>query len=202
MRGLLTVLAAALALVTTPAAAITYQIDFDFGGGAFLTGSIETDGTLGVFDGEGEFLSWSFDFSDGVNTGSLQHPDNYQYSSLAAGDPGAWFATETSLSFDFAHPDAGRAIFVETTGDGLPQIGFCSIVALCPPSPGAQFVMIIVDATSPIDQVVQTPFGFDQDLITIGEAAPVSVPGTLPLMLGALGLGWLCCRPQAARAAT
>ncbi len=201
MRRPLTVLAAALALLTTPAAAITYNIDFDFGGGAFLTGTIETDGTLGVFDGDGEFLSWSFDFSDGVNNGSLQDPDIYQYSSLIAGDPGAWFATETSLSFDFAHPDAGRAIFVEATGDGLPQIGFCSVNAFCPPAPGAHLVMILVDATSPTNQVVQTPFDFDRDLVAIGEAAPVSLPGTLPLMLGALGFGWLCCRSQVRRAA-
>ena len=116
MGRLLAVPAAALAFLATPATAITYQIDLDFGGGAFLTGSIETDGALGAFDGLGEFIDWSLDFSDGVNTGSFDGSDIYQYQSSVAGDPGAWFATETSLSFDFANEFGAQASFVGSTG--------------------------------------------------------------------------------------
>ena len=199
MGRLLAVPAAALAFLATPATAITYQIDLDFGGGAFLTGSIETDGTLGAFDGLGEFVDWSLDFSDGVNTGALQGPDIYSYASLDAADPGAWFATETSLSFDFANPFQAVAAFFEPSGSNLPQLGFCAPSAPCPPASGeigAAVAMIFSDT----DEGVAV-FDFDRDLITVGEAAPVPVPGTLPLMLGALGLGWLCCRPRVRRAA-
>lgn len=203
MGRLLAVPAAALAFLATPAAAITYQIDLDFGGGAFLTGSIETDGTLGAFDGLGEFVDWSLDISDGVNTGSFDGSDQYLYSSVVAGDPGAWFATETSLSFDFVNLFGAEAAFAKSTGDFFPQIGFCAVDVPCPSVAAGlgPAVTMIFNLPNQDPNQATTSFGFDRALITVGEAAPVSLPGTLPLMLGALGLGWLCCRPRAARAA-
>ena len=195
--------AAALAFLATPATAITYQIDLDFGGGAFLTGSIETDGTLGAFDGLGEFIDWSLDFSDGVNADAFDGSDTYQYQSSVAGDPGAWFATETSLSFDFANAFGAEAVFFNSTGGFFPQIGFCALDVPCPDlavAAGPAVTMIFLHPNQDPNQTT-TSFGFDRDLITVGEAAPVSLPGTLPLMLGALGLGWLCCRTQVARTA-
>ena len=50
-------------------------------------------------------------------------------------------------------------------------------------------------------QIPPPLFLFEPEVFVVGEVVPVSLPGTLPLMLGALGLGWLCCRRRTATAA-
>ena len=200
MRRLLTVLAAALAFLTTSASAITYTLDVDFGGGAFLTGTIETDGTLGAFDGVSEFVAWSFTVSDGVEIGDIvgdASGNNYVYSdSSSGGSP--WHATETSLSFDFGDEISAAGAFFDAVSE-FPQVGFCTPLHTCP-SVNGPGIGILFEPVSGTD--LPPFFAFEPEVFVVGEAAPVSAPGTLPLMLGALGLGWLCCRPQVGRAAT
>ena len=199
MKMRLTVLAAALALMTTPATAITYTLDFDFGGGAFLTGTIETDGTLGAFDGVGEFVAWSLTVSDGVETGDIVSDalaTNYLYEDGSSGAT-PWHATESRLSFDFGEEIPALGVFFSPDPLFFPQVGFCTPLVPCPSVNGPGIGMLFEQPTG----TDQPPlFLFEPDVFVIGEVVPVSVPGTLPLMLGALGLGWLCCRPRAARA--
>ena len=199
MRGLLTVLASALALLTTPATAITYTLDFDFGGGAFLTGTIETDGTLGAFDGVGEFVAWSLTISDGVETGDIVSDalaTNYVYLDGSSGGT-PWHATETSLSFDFGDEIPAVGVFIHPTLTN-PQVGFCTPLISCPAANGPGIGMLF---EQPTGQIAPPLFLFEPEVFVVGEVVPVSLPGTLPLMLGALGLGWLCCRRRTPAAA-
>ncbi len=199
MRRLLTVLAAGLVLMTTPAAAITYTLDFDFGGGAFLTGTIETDGTLGAFDGLGEFVAWSLTISDGVDSGDIvsdAFATNYVYLDGSSGGT-PWHATETSLSFDFGNEIPAVAVFAPPDL-GFLQVGFCTPLISCPAVNGPGIGMLFEQPTGSEEPPF---FLFEPEVFVVGEVVPVSLPGTLPLMLGALGLGWLCCRRRTGAAA-
>ncbi|NVD44296.1 PEPxxWA-CTERM sorting domain-containing protein [Qipengyuania atrilutea] len=139
----LAIAAGALSLAA-PAAAIDYIIDLS-GNGLSATGSISTDGTIGVLDA-GNITAFTFNLDDGFDTFTITE-DNAETLFGGAG----FIATLDSLRFNFSNPDAfalfqnpipasGRnficfagglcgggsnrvSITVRTFGGGIPQTG-------------------------------------------------------------------------------
>ena len=82
------------------AQSVVYQLDRSIGSGS-LTGTIETDGTIGALDPDINIVSWSFEVDDG----SGAHPPIIISSESGGGMTGAGWgyfsATESELLFDF-----------------------------------------------------------------------------------------------------
>lgn len=96
---------------------ISYNVDRAFGGG-WITGTIETDGTLGTL-GPGNIVNWSFVAFDGT--------DEVAISSATGGflNGNAWrylTATSTNLSFDFDGALADPSVELISFVDEDPQV--------------------------------------------------------------------------------
>ena len=115
-------LVAATAL-STPASAATYIVNVS-GNGVSATGSIETDGTLGVL-ARANVLDWQFNLTDAGGSFLINGPSNSQ---LLFFNAPALTATATGLFFDFSgsgavlfqNPQVGSTInFLCYTGSAL-----------------------------------------------------------------------------------
>ena len=95
---------------------ISYNVDRGFNGG-WITGTIETNGTLGPL-GSSDIISWSFDAYDGTDQVSFSSVEGFPQ-----GD--AWHyltATATELSFDFDGALADPTVELIAFVGGDPQV--------------------------------------------------------------------------------
>lgn len=99
-----------------PARAIVYNVNTDFGGGASVTGYIETDDTLGIL-AAGNITDWSLTLTS-ANLGSGS-PFSFSYAGNRTEIGGtAVTATATELLFDFTAPTQQYIILQNQSGPG------------------------------------------------------------------------------------
>jgi len=124
MKTKMLAFAAATAIaMATPASAATYIVNVS-GNGVSATGSIETDGTLGLL-ARVNVLDWQFNLTDAGGSFMINGPSNSQ---LLFFNAPALTATATGLFFDFSgsgavlfqNPQVGSTInFLCYTGSAL-----------------------------------------------------------------------------------
>jgi hypothetical protein len=88
----------AMGLLAGPMAAsanIIYQVNQSFGGGS-ITGTVTTDGTLGIISTVAPFIDWNLTLNDGTNNSSLTSGN----SGITFSSNYKWIATASDLTFD------------------------------------------------------------------------------------------------------
>lgn len=180
------VAATLMALCTAgPTQAITYDIFRSFDG-ATVTGTIETDGTLGLIT-EANVVAWQLNltspvplFGAGGNTTTVSSADQLITTVLGV------MATATDLSLADA---TGR---IRLTGASFN--GWClTAAASCAFGAGGYTENLYFSATLETAASASVP-----EFETFATVAPVPLPTSLPLLLASLGgLGWIAGRRRA-----
>ncbi|WP_426038201.1 VPLPA-CTERM sorting domain-containing protein [Cypionkella sp. TWP1-2-1b2] len=171
------ILGALAVLLTTAgmANATTYTVNQSFGGGG-VSGTIETDGAIGVI-GTSNILNWSLTLTDTLGSFFLNGFSNSEVHIEGS----AFFATVTDLLFDF---DAGSGFVAFQNPDfGSSQNFWCIDNGDC------------ADFTVP-GQTVSVGFAewnvsgaHFSGVVSIGTTvAAVPLPASLPLLLAGLGV--------------
>ena len=107
------------ALLASGAAATTYSVNLGVGPGG-VTGSISTDGTLGIL-ATGNITDWSLLLDDGTSTFLLDGAANSQV--VVFGD--AFTATATGIYFDFSSTSPFAAVDFQNPTIGSSVNYFC-----------------------------------------------------------------------------
>jgi hypothetical protein len=176
MQKSMCLIALALGAISTPAVLrasdITYTVDETVGAGN-VTGSIITDGTIGVL-GTGNIVDWNLTVNDGTNpTFELLGPDSGSNSQdLAAGSDVS--ANATQLLFNFNVSDGSILLFENATiGDAGPFV--CWSISSCGVPAGVNLA-----AQDDEPDVVTSPLS---GTVVIAEAIATPEPSSL-LLLG------------------
>jgi hypothetical protein len=172
-----------LVATTIAANAVTYNVNRTIDGGS-VSGTIETDGTLGTLS-TSNILSWAFTIaSPNLGQGTPQSIDSVSafaaFGSLAWQASSGLTATATELLFDFSA--AGFTYFSGSATDGwcLSGAGGCGSVN----GPGAGEYLYYGVFGGPAEYVATTA----QNLVIATTTAPaVPVPASLPLLVAGLG---------------
>lgn len=174
-----TTLAAALVLCfpLLASAGPVYSVNRAIGGGS-VTGTIETDGTIGVL-GTGNVLGWNLSIADGAGGDALTLDSTANSQLLVIGS--LFSATASGLFFDFAG-SAGFALF-QNPSIGSGQNWWC----LEGTASGCS------GAGNSIESVTReggTVFSARQGTLQVAELSDNSVPepGSIALVLAAAGI--------------
>jgi hypothetical protein len=164
------------------AADITYPVDDVFGGGA-VTGSITTDGTLGLLF-TGDIVSFDLKLTDAQGgMGTLMGPSGSASVFLSSG---AVTATSTALLFDFSNTGQQANFFTTPAGSCT------SFFTLRNPGGNICGVSGNVEAFGAVAgglPVIRTLAADAGEVVFGGSQAAVPEPGSLGLLLvGAAGL--------------
>jgi hypothetical protein len=179
------ILLSAAALASSASAAVIYNVNQAVGGGK-VTGTIATDGTVGVL-GASNFTSWNLKL-DGV--GASYQLD--QSNSLVDVSGPNLSATPTQLLFNFDAPPNGYLLFQLTADHLTGRHYYCAASNL-----GTCYQGQTVTPESILDPSVQMQ-GFSGSRV-IGEVAPVPEPAVWSMMiLGMAGMGGVLRRRRQA----
>jgi hypothetical protein len=164
---------------TYPAMAsdITYNVDQTIGAGS-VTGSIETDGTIGTL-GVADILNWNLLLNDGTNTFDLLGPLSGSNSGVEVGGTDLT-ANATELLFNFGASEGGLFDF-QAPAPASGEDGWCGADQLsnCPPL-GGEGVLV----SSFADEQTEL---LDTDVV-IATVATSAVPEPSSLLLLGIGL--------------
>jgi hypothetical protein len=165
---LASILVAMLFLVgVSTASPITYSVNRTIAAGS-LTGTIQTDGTVGVLTAA-NITDWNLTLNDGTNTFILTGPasGNNSHVFIVGNDVSA---TAAALSFNFSGVDSGYFLFQVSFGSG--QHYYCDATSAGVCSAGERVV------PQSLPGQLATPSGS----VVIGSVAPVSVPTAVPTL--------------------
>lgn len=174
-----TTLAAALVLCfpLLASAGPVYSVNRTIGGGS-VTGTIETDGTIGVLGG-GNVLGWNLSITDGSGSGALTLDSATNSQLLLVGS--LFSATAAGLFFDFAG-SAGFALF-QNPSIGSGQNWWC-LEGVASGCSGAG------NSTESVTRDAGTVFSVRQGYLQVAELADNTVPepASIALVLAAAGI--------------
>ena len=165
---LASILVAMLFLVgVSTASPITYSVNRTIAAGS-LTGTIQTDGTVGVLTAA-NITDWNLTLNDGTNTFILTGPasGNNSHVFIVGNDVSA---TAAALSFNFSGVDSGYFLFQVSFGSG--QHYYCDATSAGVCSAGERVV------PQSLPGQLATPSGS----VVIGSVASVSVPTAVPTL--------------------
>jgi hypothetical protein len=178
--------------VSQAEASTIYDVN-DTAGSLSVTGTITTDGTIGVL-GSGDILAWSLIISGSGTPTPAMTSSNTNLLGLSESD---LTATADALVFNYSGVDGGALIFATSGG---PFLGFVGWIA---PSPSCLLnhtsgCLYLEDKTSlPVASGEADRSG---DL-TIATLAPTPLPAALPLFGAGLGLMGLLARRRKRKSA-
>ena len=165
-------------------ASLIYDIDRTVANGS-VTGTIETDGTIGAITPTPNFIAWSLTLSVPGITSPVLTSANSEWDTFAP--PGEFIASATELVFEFN--DSGSSIDLKPDDTVEPKLWWSLFAGL--PDPGG---------SSPKELIVPFPLnsapveGEDRSgpvVIGVAQANPVPEPTTLALIsLGLAGIGF------------
>lgn len=172
----------ALLTIATPASAAEYLVNIS-GNGVSATGSITTDGTVGVLS-ESNITDWLLSLDDGSGAFTLDGPSNSEVWLIGT----ALSATATDLLFDFSR--SGFLLFQNpSVGSGT---NFACFTGNSVCGGGTNRISITVGNFGG-----GVPQSGVQSIASIGSAAAVPEPSTWALML--LGFGFVGGAMRSAR---
>jgi hypothetical protein len=165
---LASILVAMLFLVgVSTASPITYSVNRTIAAGS-LTGTIQTDGTVGVLTAA-NITDWNLTLNDGISTFILTGPasGNNSHVFIVGNDVSA---TAAALLFNFSGVDSGYFLFQVSFGSG--QHYYCDATSAGVCSAGERVV------PQSLPGQLATPSGS----VVIGSVAAVSVPTAVPTL--------------------
>jgi len=173
--------------MASAAQATVYNVNFSVGGGG-VTGTITTNGALGVLS-TGNITSWALTLNDGSSTLAI-NPGNSGDVVLGS----AFTATAGGLFFNFGLANGSAVDFqAPSVGSGVDYWCFNTTGIACSgsgPNPG-----MVLKLTG--NELSQGFGGLEQ----IASAGGVPEPATWALMLGGFGLAGVALRRKALAAA-
>jgi hypothetical protein len=182
------VLAAAIALSSSPSQAttITYDIDLSVGSTGSVTGTITTDGALGLnFVPNSDFIAFDLLLNDGTTTATISSASTFGVSQGGLGLllPPPFFGDSSGIGYNFA------SNIDLTLSTATASLSFCSSPTPSAPCNSAPNISLQIGS----DPLLST--SEPREIVEIGTAA-IATPAPASLILfwtgvGGLGLlGW------------
>ena len=177
--SLKSVVAASLCVATTNAAHaanIIYTVNNFVGAVGHLTGTVETDGTIGVLSAA-NFIHWNFNVLGNGASDTLTDGNSGVFSG-----GGSTTATATGIFFDFSNPAPSFLLFQKVFSSGNNYV--CAASTVFPSTPCLQGASLVPENFANASAQYSTPTGN----VLVATVAGVPEPAAWALMIAGFGL--------------
>lgn len=169
----------ALCAISAHASAIVYNVNDDVGAFGHITGTVTTDGTIGVLSA-GNFIQWNLNVVGNGNTDTLTDANSHVFIGGSSTT-----ATAANIFFDFANPSPSYLLVQKIFGSANNYV--CAASTPYPSTPCYQGASVVPDSVFNSTAQFSSPSG-NQIIATAAGAVP-EVASWAMMVLGFGGIG-------------